>query len=170
MAKEPKIYERLTRTRRQFGGYSSLWLASDHILQVQSTGYSERYQRFYLQDIKGLFITHSDRRLVSGIIASALAVCIALPFGLGTKSFNVGLSIMGGLCAVFLLWNHLLGPGCKVFLATGVQTVQLDALVRRPYTNKILGRLIPLVEAAQAGSLAPPSEPAEPVQPSIPPL
>src|ERR1700710_1578732 len=101
MAKEPKVYERLSRTHRKFGGYASLWLASDHILQVQSTGYSEQYQRFYLQDIKGVFITRSERRMVAGIVSLSFAFLLALPVGLATKSFSIGGSVMAGLCVVF---------------------------------------------------------------------
>jgi hypothetical protein len=168
MAAEPKVYQRFTKTRRLLGGYTSLWLASDHILQANSNGLTERYQRFYFRDIKGLFIIESSRRSIIAMIVIIKAFLLAFAFGLGSHSLGVGVTVMAAYCGLFLTWNHLLGRGCKVFLATGVQTVQLEPLVRRPYANKIVPRMIELIETAQLG-LKPETAPVPPPS-TLPPL
>jgi hypothetical protein len=48
-----------------------------------------------------------------------------------------------------LLWNHLLGPGCRAYLMTGVQTTVLPSLVRMNKARKVLQKLAPQIAAIQ---------------------
>ena len=65
------------------GKWHTLWLGDDHLLAVQSTGYSEEYTRFYLKDIQAIV----SRRTISGTVWNAF-------FG-----FVVVMSLIGGLSA-----------------------------------------------------------------------
>jgi hypothetical protein len=156
MPKTPRTYTRFSRTRRHLGGFSKLWLATDHLLQVQSTGYTERYQRFYLRDIKGIFVMDSDRRFYCNIVWIACAVVAALSLLLADCPVIVVIIVVGFFIAL-LVWNQLLGPSCRVYLTTGVQTTRLEPLVRVRSAEKTLARLRPLVEAAQADLATAPS-------------
>ena len=55
-----------------------------------------------------------------------------------------------------VVWNELLGPGCHTYVVTGVQTARLPSLVRMKKARRVLGRLQPLIEAAQADLVAAP--------------
>jgi hypothetical protein len=156
MAKAPKVYTRLTRSPVSIGSYKSLWLAADHLMQVDSNGYSESYQRFQYTDIQGFFIRGSDRRLYWNLFWGVIALISGLFFIGLARSGDLGVSVVFlAIATVFLIWNNALGPSCRVFLVTRVQTAAIGSLVRRRKARKILGRLQPLIEAAQSGLVVP---------------
>jgi hypothetical protein len=173
MPKPPRTYTRLTRRSASVATYQSLWLAADHLLVVTSTGYTEEYRRVRLGDIKGFFVTASGRRLYCGLPWGIAAVfsggaMISTLVNRGTPLWS---GIFLGLSLVALVWNYLLGPGCRAFVVTGVQTARLPSLYRRPKTRKVLGRLEPLIIAAQADLAparpeTPEATPANPAPPS----
>lgn len=157
MAKAPRSYQRLTRTQAGLGRYSSLWLGTDHILLVQSTGYREEYQRIQLGDIQAILVSASDRRRNWAIVWCVKGGIALLP--LITSLFQSEIPIRSifvlGLAAGLLLINHFLGPTCRVSAVTRVQTIRFP-LVRRRKADKVLARLQPLIEAAQADLLTSP--------------
>lgn len=165
MAKTPQLYTRLTRNAASVGSYSSLWLAADHLMIVRSTGYTESYARLQLGDLKGIFLTASDRRMWWGITWGVFAVLggmvmIVTLAGRGTPMFSAFFFLMG---AIGLVANHLLGPGCRAYVLTGVQTAELPSLVRMKKARRIVAQLQPLIAAAQAGltvRAVPPATPA----------
>jgi hypothetical protein len=153
MPKSPRLYTRLTRTTGSLFGYKSLWLAPDHLLMVNSTGYSEEYSRVQLRDIKGFFVTDSSRRLwwniFWGLAAFFPGLVAAITFFRGNTP--VGSLILFVPAVIFLGWNQLLGPSCCTYVVTGVQTARLPSVVRRRKFHKILTRLEPMINSAQAG-------------------
>jgi hypothetical protein len=172
MAKKPKTYLKLAGPTSSVGHYSSVWLGPDHLLIVKSTGYSEEYQRMFFRDIKGVFIIDSDRRLYWGIFWGLL-VALSLAFvWSGLRDYDPPYASVYFL-VMFLgasIWNYLAGHGCRVFVATGVQTARLPAIVRRPKARKVLARVTPLIEAAQKDlATASPALAAVP-EPQPPPL
>ncbi len=169
MAKAPKLYTRLSRNMASVGTYQSLWLGADHILIVTSTGYTESYARLQLRDIKGFFITTSERRLAWGVTWGCFSAVFLLAVIVNSGGPDLPYFSGGGLLffGALLLWNHLLGPSCHAFVVTGVQTAKLPAMVREKKALRLLGRLQPLIEAAQADLVVAPS--VSPVLPPMPP-
>jgi hypothetical protein len=157
MAVAPKLYTRLSRAPLGLGSYKSLWLAADHFMQVDSNGYTENYQRFQFSDIQGFFITNSSRRLYWNIVWASVAVVAALPFTYALLNGEMPevSTVFLVISAIFLVWNNLLGPSCRVYLVTRVQTLHLGALARRRKADKVLGRLQPLIESAQSSLKVP---------------
>ncbi|WP_138223126.1 hypothetical protein [Nibricoccus aquaticus] len=151
MAKTPKLYTRLTRSPLNFGTYKSLWLAEDHLMQVDSSGYTESYQRFQFSDIQGFFVMSSSRRAYWNLIWILWAVIAGIPVLSSVVDAEMpGVSLVFLFIAtVFLIWNNALGPSCRVYLVTKVQTLHLGALARRRKANRVLGRIQPLIESAQ---------------------
>lgn len=172
MPKSPRTYTRLTRRSGSIATYQSLWLAADHLLVVTSTGYTEEYRRMRLNDIKGFFVTASDRRLYFGLPWGIAAVCSGgvMIFALVNQARPLWSVIILAVSLVALIWNYLLGAGCRAYVVTGVQTARLPSLNRRPKTRKVLGRLEPLILAAQAELLPAqaPTPGAAPVDPARP--
>lgn len=163
MPKPPRTYTRLTRRSASVASYKSLWLAADHLLIVNSNGYTEEYQRLQFRDIKGLFLIGSDRRLYWGLPWGVIAAFsgVALANAMSNDEIPVFSGLFLGLSLIALVWNHLLGAGCRTFVVTGVQTAPLPSIVRRRKARKIFARLQPLIAAAQAdmAASAPPASP-----------
>lgn len=145
----PPLYRKLTRLHRGVGLMSRLWLGGDHLLHVTSTGYTESYRRCYLRDIQSILIVHTAHRTSVGIVLAVLALIVAVIL----RSTGSGIGAYGILAAVFLpffVWNHLLGPGCRVVVITSTQQEKIPSLSRLPKTRRVMAELKPLVEAAQA--------------------
>jgi hypothetical protein len=147
-----KLYRRLTRNATRLGNYVSLWLAPDHLMIVRSTGYNENYARLQLADLKGIFLTGTGRRMWWGIFWGIIGgwAGIVLAITLVNRETPIFSAFFFALGAGGFLWNHLLGPGCRAYVLTGVQTAELPSLVRFKKARRILAQLEPLVAAAQA--------------------
>lgn len=149
MAAPKSPYRKLTRMSRGIGLMTQLWLGPDHLLQVQSTGYTETYQRFYLRDIQALQVVHGDRRLYYGLTFAGIGLIASL-IALAAEGEWPVFAIIWGVLLPLLLWNHLLGPGCRVVIITAVQQERIPSLSRLPKTRRVLAELKPLIEAAQS--------------------
>jgi hypothetical protein len=164
MPTSPNAYKRLTRPATSVGTYKSLWLGSDHLLFVTSTGYSEEYQSLRFREIMGFFVVPSDRRQLWSVPWSFVAVFdgIALINTLYNHNAPYVSGPLMGLCAIFLVCNFLLGPTCTVYAVTGVQTAPVPSLVRRAKARRVLARLKPIIASAQADIPVHSASPATP--------
>lgn len=164
-------YERLPGAGYRHGGLlaavrlrSRLYLAPDHLLLVDSTGYSEAYKRFYFRDIQAITLRKTPRALRWTAVFGVLGLCF-LP-GLMLASANEVRFLWGGgfgLMALGLLVNLLWGQSVVCHLRTAVQVEELPPLCRLPRAQRVLARLEPLILAAQAETA-----PAEPAQATAP--
>src|SRR5438045_8577020 len=79
-----KEYQRLTRARSRsaFGivstGRSSLWLGKDHLLSIESTGYTENYKRLYFRDIQGICIRKTELGKIWNLVFTVLGGLLGL--------------------------------------------------------------------------------------------
>ena len=175
-------YRRLTRTKAGVGHYTHLWQGPDHLLLVTATGWSENYWRFYFRDIQGLYLQPDRRRMHWSVVWGGFGTLFTLFVLL------VGESLPAALCAgvLFLIpfiWNLLLGPGCRVYVITAVQTTRLEPLARERKARRVLAELRPVIQAAQkdlvrvpplptagdAPEVAPPAAPGPAPHPTPPP-
>jgi hypothetical protein len=165
-------YTRLTRTRNRsffsiaMSSRTSLWLGSDHLLCVDTSGYTETYKRFYFRDIQAVTLGHSKRRMIWNFVLGFLAFpCLAgLVAELLSKSgvdrgAILAWSVPALVFAVPLVINNLLGPACVCYLRTAVQVEELSSLSRWRKARQVLARVRPLIAAAQ-GELNPEEIPA----------
>lgn len=143
-------YRRLAPVRMHLGGYSSLWLAKDYVMAVQSSGYSDKYSRFYLRDIQGFMVEDSERRFYWGVVLGLLGAGFVLTSLLVRAHWAYTLTWLL-LFGIPLVWNHVKGPGCKLYIITQVQTTRLKAISRRARCEELIEFLRPLIEEAQAG-------------------
>ena len=155
-------YTRLTWARRNpkpallSTASSSLWLGKDHLLVVESNGYTERYRRFYFKDIQALIICKTKTGLIRAIILGALGLFFGL-LAVALRDEPVALYFMGGmalLLVVSAVADALYGPTALCSLRTAVQTEELPSLKRIRRAREVLEVLKPLLTAAQ-GTLSP---------------
>ncbi len=154
------LYQRLTwsRARTGFGvtvSRCSLWLGEDHVLSVDSNGYSESYKRFYFRDIQAIVLTQTRHWPYWGLFFG-FAATVMLTIAVFSGEILLEWSF-GALAVLFLaafVYNFAAGPTCVCELQTAVQTEQMVSLNRIRRARRVIGRLSPLISAAQ-GEVAP---------------
>jgi hypothetical protein len=154
MAAIAKTYSRLPGTGSHAFQYVRLYLGPDHLLQVTSTGFTESYKRFYFHNIQSVIWQHSIVWHIWSAIWAGLAAMfagIALVAGGDAQIWLLGIGLFWIL---MLLANLMIGPSCRCYLTTAVQTQKLPSMKRVRRTRKFLDRLRPLIAQAQ-GELAP---------------
>jgi hypothetical protein len=163
-------YRQLTKKKRSLAGYSQLWLGQDHVLLVNSSRFSERYQRFLLSDIQAISVTAGPDvlalQLLAGVVAVAwgmLALMVKAIFG---KSF---FAISGVLFLILVFIDMARGPRCRCLLYTAVSQLRLRPVARQRIARSMLAVLSPAIEEVQ-GSLPAGARPVPLVEdPSAPP-
>jgi hypothetical protein len=162
MARKPKPYTKLARRRGGIGTYFSLWLASDHVLQVEANMITERYQRVWLRDIQGLFVRPSrEAPWVIGISACALVLMgglAVLDATGGTGSAAPVLGVFAALSLIVLLYGLLFSRNCHFHVLTAVQRTEWTNIARRRQARKLMDRLEPLILEAQRTQAPAPAE------------
>jgi hypothetical protein len=153
-------YQRLTRDRipRQFAVVTasriSLWLGNDHLLLVESNGFTETYKRFYFRDIQAITVQETTRRTVwNAVLAVPIAICLIGILVSSLPAANVAAMITWSIFAVILAVpftvNNIRGTACACKLRTAVQTEDLGSVSRVRQAQKVLEKIRPLIAGAQ---------------------
>lgn len=149
-------YTKLTPVRQRGGmalvsaSRSNLWLGKDHLLSIETEGYTESYKRFYFRDLQAITLRKTVRMLVLAIVLGLFAAF----FGWLTLIADAAeakwiLGVITGVFAVPFVLNLIYGPTCACHLRTAVQTEEVPSLGRVRRARKIIARLRPLIAAAQ---------------------
>ncbi len=150
-------YQRLTFSRsRTISGLvsvarSSLWLGRDHLLCIDTSGYTESYKRFYFRDIQAIVLRQTDRWIYTSLLAALFGLLLAWPALLWRSEPGVlwTFGILAGICGLAAMLNLAFGPTCIAQLRTAVQAELLPSLNRMRTARRVLTRLRPLIEQAQ---------------------
>jgi hypothetical protein len=163
MAVEGTVYQRLSRSHFGLNGTASLWLGSDHLLQVSNQFGWEQYRRWFYRDIQALIARRNVTRLVWNLVVGlgglfigfgAILVLAAPSTSSGGRNGLIVLaSFLGVISVGFLavaLVNTLLGPSCTVYVQTPRGMEKLSAPGRLAVFERIVERVRPFAEEAQA--------------------
>jgi hypothetical protein len=134
---------------------TSLWLGKDHLLVIDTSGYTETYKRFHFRDIQALVLCRTDTWLYQAVVLAAFGSLFGLIAIFGGNA--VVAWVFGSLAAIFgilVLVDLLLGPSSKCYVRTAVQTEQLASLARVRRAQQVLATLRPLINSVQ-GELPP---------------
>jgi hypothetical protein len=128
----------------------SLHLGEDHLLAVDSNGFSEDYKRFYFSDIQG-FITRKTRRGFAWSIAIGLMLASFLTAALLLERDSVRIFFwaLSALFLTLLLINLFRGPTCICHILTAVQEEPLPSLNRLRVARRVIDILRGVVERTQ---------------------
>jgi hypothetical protein len=133
----------------------SLYLAGDHILAVDNTGFFENYKRFYFADIQAFITQKTKRGTVWNIVLVVMIACsLAGALFSEEESLRILCWILSGIFLAFLLANILRGPTCTCNIVTAVQVEKLPSLNRLRVARKVIDTLKRSIERAQ-GKLSP---------------
>jgi len=134
---------------------SSLYLSDDHILAVESTGFSEDYKRFYFPDIQAIITRRTRRGATWSIVLGLMTACSLMgALFLEREGVCIFFWVLSGAFLVFLSVNALRGPTCICHILTAVQEDQLPSLNRLRVARKVIETLRPAIERVQ-GRLRP---------------
>jgi uncharacterized membrane protein len=157
-------YRRLPgRARRRFGLFARergvLWLASDHLLHVRATAYSETCKCFDLRDIQTLTISKTGAGAAVSIALAVAALAVGMPaitlaYAGNAGLWAVSLGSIAGILALLAVISVVLGPTCKCRLYTAVQVEELPSLGRLRTAHRTVALLRAAIEEAQ-GRLTP---------------
>src|ERR1700693_1356242 len=111
-------YKRLTRARSRFSiavlSRTSLWLGPDHLLYVESNGYTETYKRFYFRDIQAFTVQQTPTaRTVSIIIFVMTLLFLFFSLMSDRTGFKIFYFIVAGLFGMIMIFNAIPGASCK---------------------------------------------------------
>ncbi len=162
-------YSKLTPRHRTLGGYTQLWLASDHLLLLSNTRFSEEYKRFSFADIQSIVVTRLPSQLVLQIVMILAALAwMSLWFAVDSRFAKWAFEVTGALALLWPIVDMARGPRCRCFLRTRVTGELLAPVSRLKTADRFLALLCPVVESAQ-GAL-PEEAPVEaPETPWVPP-
>ena len=168
---EPTIhYSKLPGPGLSWSGWTRLWLAGDHLLEMNWTIFTERYHRFFLHEIRGVIAQRTKTGAAWNIALGSLAVLgIAIAGGLfwgGTKVPNeearVALWVFAGIFGAItlvpialLIFNIILGPTCRFYIQTAAGTRLVAAPTRLRRAHRLLSALVPHIESVQLPSTEP---------------
>jgi hypothetical protein len=150
-------YKRLPGRGPRRGGFvavsfsrCSLYLGDDHVLAVESTGFSEDYKRFYFSDIQAIITRRTRCGTTWSIILALMIACSLMgALFLEIESVRILSWILSGTFLVFLSVNIFRGPTCICHIVTAVQEDQLPSLNRLRVARKVIGTLRIVIEKAQ---------------------
>jgi hypothetical protein len=139
----------------QVGIRKRLYQGADHLLLIQSTGYSEDYRRVFYRDIRCVIIRRNRRYLwFSLVFAGSILLVVALVLAIYSRSSLGGswlaLTILVAPLALMLAVHLMRGPTCDCYVTTGVQTVVLPT----PQRVDKVARLLDFLQAKIPGAPA----------------
>src|ERR1044071_6582187 len=122
MADTPIPYRKIRGTSAGLFEYTNLYAGPDHLLQVTSTGYSERYRRFYFRAIQSITVCKSGGgKVINGILGGLILLCAALALQVAAGAV-VAFLLVALFFLLLLIVNLLRGPTCLCQIRTAVQT------------------------------------------------
>jgi hypothetical protein len=144
-----KIYQKIPgigtgRGSFQIASRSRVYTAPDHLLIVQSTGYTEEYKRIFFRDIRYIDVRKTNGQIWLAAISGVLTLLFFLLY-----FAHVPGGLVAVFCFPFAIWflaNFLRGPTCECYISTNVQTLKLPA----PRRVKKVATLIEFLRAQTA--------------------
>jgi hypothetical protein len=150
MAKEYKRIGGKGARRRQFFTRNTLWLGADHLLQVEHTGYTEEYKRFYFRDIQSIIVQKDNRFLIwSLVLGGLLATCLTFVIQFDEQGAKIFFGCVAAPLFLALVINLIKGPSCYTRIKTAVQEEEVPAFRRVWKTQKAMAQVREMISAAQ---------------------
>jgi hypothetical protein len=127
-----------------------LYLGHDHVLSLETKGFTESYRRLYFADIQAI-VTIKTRKWNQLNIILPLITCLLFILAMlaGAGPGRISLAAVGAVFLAACLQNLLRGPTCNCYIMTAVQKEQLPSLGRIRTANKVITMLSRSIEAFQ---------------------
>ena len=165
MSDAPIHYTKLPGPGVGWSGRARLWLAEDHLLEVNSSLFTERYHRFFLRDIRSVLAQRTKTGYYWNLalaILIALGLVIAGAFYWGGTQVKDGegrtaLWVFGGtvvglalVLLIALIINTLFGPTCRFYIQTTAGSRLIASPTRLRRADRLLEKIVPHIESVQS--------------------
>jgi hypothetical protein len=107
----------------QVGLRSRLYQSPEHLLIVQSTGYTEDYKRVSYENIRYVVIRHTLSQQRQAMVSGGLFLLVSLLY-LSAMPW-IAVLVFSSPFAIWFIINVALGAGCCTYVNTDIQTVEL---------------------------------------------
>jgi hypothetical protein len=149
MAKAARVkYRRLPGRSISLGHAVRIWEGPDHLLLCKAQGYAEEYGHLDFKDVQAMVVQTTNGYQVWSIV---LGLLFALTMGwvlLGDGATGWAGWLAGLFTALWMI--HLLrGATAHLYIQTLAGQTRITSAGRLATAEKILRRLVPLIEAAQ---------------------
>jgi uncharacterized integral membrane protein len=156
-----KVYKKIPgmgsgRGRAQPAMRSRIYSGPDHLLVVQSTGYTEEYKRIFYRDIRYVEVRRNRAQLWQAIFSGSLMGFLLLILIL-VRTQMVVFAVLSFPLFIWFMINLFRGSTCDCYISTSVQTLLLPAPSRKNKVPKLIQFLRTQTEAI---------EPVAPEQPT----
>ncbi len=141
----------LHQPRDSRGRAQALWLATDHLLLVQTGHFVQTTCRVELGDVEAVTLRATATYAWTNALAAIPGAVGACLFVAAPSPWGIFGACLAAPCLLILLTNLLLGRTCECHLQTRACTHALPALCRYRYARRVLPVLARHIEAAQAG-------------------
>jgi hypothetical protein len=105
-----------------------IYQAADHLLLIQSTGFTDDYRRLYYRDIGHVVVRRTQRQMWIGVVLGVFAFfTLAIAIYAWSQGFApAALTVAVGAAVLIILFaiNIARGPTCVCYITTQVQTVE----------------------------------------------
>jgi hypothetical protein len=127
-----------------------LWQASDHVLNVTYSNYTEQYKRFYFNEIQSITLRRTKEGMIWNLVFGTLTAIFGFGWAVsGELAAQIIFGILTGVFGTALLANAILGPTCVCHVKTAVHNEPLFSLNRVRPALKAIGRIQTQIAAAQ---------------------
>ena len=170
MSDAPIHYTKLPGPSAGWSGRTRLWLAEDHLLEVNSTLFTERYHRFFLHDIRSIIAQRTKTGFYWNVALGSLAALgLAIAGGFYwvgeriwitekvTGDLRVAFRVFAGMFAalaliliVALIINTLFGPTCRFYIQTTAGSRLIASPTRLRRADRLLEKIVPHIESVQS--------------------
>jgi hypothetical protein len=146
-------YVRIPGKKKGFYRRCTLWMGDDHLLLVESSGYTEQYKRLHYKDIQAVIIQETTRKRDLNILFTAFAFLAATPSLIQLDVLDSLLSFLGIITSatflLALLVNIHKGQTCLCRIQMPLANHEVPSLGRQKHVHALLDRLKPEVERFQ---------------------
>ncbi len=154
MAQDPVTYIKLPGKRRRIiVGRDTAYLGPDHLLTIESSGFSEQYKRYYFKDIQAINIIKTRKATITNsillVLMIGLSVWGAFLYPGEMAPLSVFLWIISAVMLVYFIMNAPQGASCEVWIHTRVQKEKIPSLYASRIVNKAMKILVPAIEKVQ---------------------
>jgi len=147
------VYRRISSTNLAMIMRCSLWICSDHLLLVKSTGYTEDYTRIYLKDLKGVVAHRTKTWMLTNAIAGSVLLLSFISILSTDDLFSFGTIFLGIVTTpmfMVFLYHLYLGPTCRTEILTPLGPLDIPAVRRTRNLERLLKELRPAVAEVQS--------------------
>jgi hypothetical protein len=127
-----------------------LYLGNDHLLALETSGFTENYRRFFFADIQAIVTIRTKKWNRLNIILPVIVIAwFFLSVLVDAGPARVSLTLIGAIFLVAFMYHLLRGPTCDCYVITAVQKEHLPSLGRIRLAIRVITILTRSIEAVQ---------------------